>query len=233
MFLDDKLQNQVREMLAPVEKPVEMVVFTTSGIEFPGQEMGLQEETLGLLKEIAALSGHLSLEQRSIHADTEAQNLGLSYAPTLLIREKGSDRSNIRFLGLPAGYEFGTLIETLLMLGTSESKLGKKSRAEVQKITTPVRMQSFVTPTCPYCPQAVLAAYKMAYHNPNVIAEGVEASEFPLLSSRYNISGVPDTIISGATQSGATQQRVLGGQPDWAFVEAALKASEAAYEETP
>lgn len=220
MFLDEKIQGQVREMLAPIQNPVELVVFTTSGIELPGQEVGLQDETLGLLKEVVALNPNLSLEQRSLHADPEAQALGLSYAPTILLREKGSNRSNIRFLGLPAGYEFGTLMEALLMLGTGDSKLGEKSQADLQKVTAPVRMQAFVTPTCPYCPQAVLATFKMAYHNPNVIAEGVEASEFPTLSRRYNISGVPDTIISGNTQ-----QRILGGQPDRVFVEAAIKAS--------
>lgn len=220
MFLDEKIQSQVREMLAPIQNPVELVVFTTSGIELPGQEVGLQDETLGLLKEVAALNPNLSVEERSLHADPEAQALGLSYAPTILLREKGSQRNNIRFLGLPAGYEFSTLIETLLMLGTGETKLGEKSQTDLQKVSSSVRMQAFVTPTCPYCPQAVLAAYKMAYHNPNVVAEGVEASEFPMLSRRYNISGVPDTIISGTTQ-----QRVLGGQPDRVFVEAALKAS--------
>jgi len=220
MFLDEKVQGQVREMLTPISQEVEVVVFTTSGLEVPGSEVGYQDETLGLLKEIAELNHKISLLQRSLHADPEAQKLKLTHAPTVLLREKGSSRSNIRFLGLPAGYEFGTLIETLLMLGTGESKLGEKSQVEVQKITSPVRMQSFVTPTCPYCPQAVLAVYKMAFHNPNVIAEGVEASEFPTLSTRYNISGVPDTIISGANQ-----QRVLGGQPDRVFVEAAIKAS--------
>lgn len=220
MFLDEKMQGQVSEMLAPIQTAVELVVFTTSGIELPGQEVGLQDETLGLLKEVATLNPNLSVEQRSLHADPEAQALGLSYAPTILLREKGSQRNNIRFLGLPAGYEFSTLMETLLMLGTGETTLGEKSQADLQKVNSPVRMQAFVTPTCPYCPQAVLAAYKMAYHNPNVVAEGVEASEFPLLSRRYNISGVPDTIINGTTQ-----QRVLGGQPDRVFVEAALKAS--------
>ncbi len=220
MFLDEKIQGQVREMLAPIQNPVELVVFTTSGIELPGQEVGLQDETLGLLKEVVALNPNLSLEQRSLHSDPEAHALGLSYAPTILLREKGSNRSNIRFLGLPAGYEFGTLMEALLMLGTGDSKLGEKSQADLQKVTAPVRMQAFVTPTCPYCPQAVLATFKMAYHNPNVIAEGVEANEFPTLSRRYNISGVPDTIISGNTQ-----QRILGGQPDRVFVEAAIKAS--------
>ncbi|MCS7058832.1 MAG: thioredoxin family protein [Meiothermus sp.] len=220
MFLDERIQAQVREMLAPIQKPVEMVVFTTSGIALPGQEVGLQEEALGLLREVAALNPNLSVEQRSIHSDPEAQALGLSYAPTILLREKGSERNNIRFLGLPAGYEFSTLLEALLMLGTGESRLGEKSLAELQKVTSPVRMQAFVTPTCPYCPQAVLATYKLAYHNPNIVAEGVEANEFPALSRRYNISGVPDTIITGAVQ-----QRVLGGQPDRVFVEAAVKAS--------
>jgi len=220
MFLDEKIQGQVSEMLTPIQKAVELVVFTTSGIELPGQEVGLQDETLGLLKEVVALNPNLSLEQRSLHADPEAQALGLSHAPTTLLREKGSQRNNIRFLGLPAGYEFSTLMETLLMLGTGETKLGEKSQADLQKVSSPVRMQAFVTPTCPYCPQAVLAAYKLAYHNPNVVAEGVEANEFPQLSRRYNISGVPDTIISGTTQ-----ERVLGGQPDRVFVEAALKVS--------
>lgn len=45
MFLDEKIQAQVREMLAPIQNPVEVVVFTTSGLELPGQEVGLQDET--------------------------------------------------------------------------------------------------------------------------------------------------------------------------------------------
>jgi len=220
MFLDEKTQAQVREMLAPIQTPVEVVLFITAGLELPGQEVGLQRETLGLLREVVALNPNLSLEQRSLHADPEAQALGLSHAPTILLREKGSQRRNIRFLGLPAGYEFSTLIEALLMLGTGETKLGEKSQADLQKVASPVRMQAFVTPTCPYCPQAVLATYRLAYHNPHIIAEGVDASEFPTLSRRYNISGVPDTIISGVTQ-----QRVLGGQPDRVFLEAAIRAS--------
>lgn len=98
---------------------------------------------------MAALNPHLTVEQRSLHADPEALALGLRHAPTILLREKGSPRSNIRFLGLPAGYEFSALIETLLILGTGDSKLGEKSQADLQKVSSPVRMQAFVTPTCP------------------------------------------------------------------------------------
>jgi glutaredoxin-like protein len=219
-LLDEKIRAQVREILQPITQPIELVVFTKGALVLPGQdEPGLQRETVELLKEIAGLSDKITLIEKPF-SDPEAQSLGLTHAPTTLLREAGSQRANIRFLGIPSGYEFSTLLETLLMLGTGESKLPEAARQELAKVAGPVRMQSFVTPTCPYCPRAVLTAFKFAYHNPNIVAEGIEASEFPLLSSRYQISGVPDTIIQGLTQ-----QRVLGGQPERVFLEATLKAA--------
>jgi alkyl hydroperoxide reductase subunit AhpF len=110
------------------------------------------------------------------------------------------------------------------MVGTGESGLGPASVERVAELSEPVRLQAFVTPTCPYCPRAVLAAYRLALANPNVVAEGVEASEFPQLAQRYRISGVPDTVIDGPNG----QERVLGGQPDKVFLDAVLKVAGAA-----
>jgi predicted DsbA family dithiol-disulfide isomerase len=50
------------------------------------------------------------------------------------------------------------------------------------------------------------------------MGEMVEAQEFPELASRYQISGVPDTIING-------RERVLGAQPLPTFIEAVEKAA--------
>lgn len=220
-FLDQEVKEQVSQALKPVTNPVELVVYTASKLVLPGQEpAGLQEETLALLKEVAELSPHLSVAEKPIASDPEAALLGITRAPTILLREAGSTRTNIRFLGLPSGYEFSTLIETVVMLGSGQSGLGERSRVELGKLDSPVRMQVFVTPTCPYCPKAVLTAFNFAFLNPHVVAEGVEANEFPVLSDQYQISGVPDTVISGKTV-----ERVLGGQPDRVFVEATLKAA--------
>lgn len=41
-----------------------------------------------------------------------------------------------------------------------------------------------------------------------ILAEGVEAMEFPELSNKYRISGVPDTIINDAVA------RVVGAVPE-------------------
>lgn len=220
-ILDTALQQQVKDALAPLLKPVEMVVYTGSMLVIPGQDApGQQEETLQLLSEVAATSDKLTVIERSLIGDQEAAALGITLAPTTLLREAGTSRHNIRFLGLPAGYEFQTLLETLLLLGTGQSRLSTTSQQRIAAITAPVTLQSFVTPTCPYCPRAVLTAFELAYHNPQILAEGIEANEFPALSQRYRISGVPDTIISGITS-----ERVLGAQPERAFVEATLKAA--------
>jgi glutaredoxin len=66
----------------------------------------------------------------------------------------------------------------------------------LQGLTKPVNLLVFVTPTCPYCPQAVILAHQMALESPMIEAEMVEATEFPDLSMRFNVSGVPQTTIN-------------------------------------
>ena len=74
-------------------------------------------------------------------------------------------------------------------------------------------LQVFVTPTCPYCPRAVLLAHQMAMENPQMIrAEGVEATEFPELANRFNVRGVPQTVINsgaGSLVGAAPEQNLL------------------------
>jgi glutaredoxin-like protein len=220
-YLDQKTAQKVQELLAPIGYDVEMVVFTTA-LQLPGRETGHQAETVELLREVAQLNPQLRLIQESLGSE-KAQALGIDRAPTTLLREGGSARDNLRFLGLPSGYEFSTLIEALVMLGTGESGLSDQLQRELSAIAGPLTLQTFVTPTCPYCPSAVLTAYRLAYHHPQVLAIGTQASEFPGLSERWQIRGVPDTIVSGKRT-----ERVLGGQPERAFLEAALRATSAA-----
>jgi alkyl hydroperoxide reductase subunit AhpF len=73
-------------------------------------------------------------------------------------------------------------------------------------------MQVFVTPTCPYCPQAVVLAHKMAAASPLVRADMVEAQEFPHLATKYQVMGVPRTVINETThvEGAAPESMVLG-----------------------
>ena len=56
----------------------------------------------------------------------------------------------------------------------------------------------------------------MAFANPNITADAVDAQEFMDLSRRYRITGVPKTIVNETIE-------ILGGLPEADFVDAALQ----------
>jgi alkyl hydroperoxide reductase subunit AhpF len=67
-----------------------------------------------------------------------------------------------------------------------------------------------VTPTCPYCPRAVILAHHMAFASQRVTADMVEATEFPELSARYHVMGVPRSVINeNVHQEGAVPEPML------------------------
>ena len=55
----------------------------------------------------------------------------------------------------------------------------------------------------------------MAFANPNITAYAVEATEFPDLARRYQVMGVPKTVVNEEVE-------ILGALPQDAFVEQAL-----------
>jgi glutaredoxin-like protein len=99
-------------------------------------------------------------------------------------------------LGIPAGHEFTSLIRNILMVSSRDSGLSPETRTFLSKLDKPLHMQVFVTPTCPYCPQAVILAHQFAMESAFVEAEMVEAMEFPDLSNQFGVSGVPHTIFN-------------------------------------
>ena len=68
----------------------------------------------------------------------------------------------------------------------------------------------------------------MAFVNPKITAYAVEATEFPDLARRYQVTGVPKTVVND-------QVEILGALPPDAYIEEALAPFEArpAAEERP
>jgi predicted DsbA family dithiol-disulfide isomerase len=56
----------------------------------------------------------------------------------------------------------------------------------------------------------------MAFASPHITAYAVEATEFPDLSRRYRVTGVPKTIVNEDIE-------ILGALPQDAFVQQALQ----------
>ena len=202
-LLNDQIRNDVREMLSEVANPVLLVVFTQA------DQCEYCDETRELAEEVASLSEKISVEVYDFDKDGEtAKKYGIDKIPAIAVL--GAKDYGIRLYGIPSGYEFGTLIEDIRMVSSGESGLAPATRETVAKVQDPVHIQVFSTPTCPYCPQAVLLAHRLAMESELIHADMVEAYEFPQLATRYQVMGVPRTVINDTIQiEGAMPEPML------------------------
>lgn len=147
-----------------------------------------------------------------LQADAErAAELGIDKAPALVVLGGLAHTDyGVRFYGIPVGYEFASLLEAIRMVDGAHAELQPTTRAFLAQLTSPLHLQVFVTPSCPFCPRAVILAHRLAYASPYVTADAVEVTEFPELGERYHVRGVPRTMIDELVSvEGATPERML------------------------
>jgi glutaredoxin-like protein len=139
-LLNEQIRNEVRTMLADLDKPVTFKMFTQAF------ECQYCKETRELVEEVAALSDKLSVEVYDFEQDKPvADELGIDKIPAVAV--VGAKDYGIRLYGIPAGYEFGTLIEDIKLVAEGSSGLAPDTKKMVAKLTKPVRIQVFITPT--------------------------------------------------------------------------------------
>ena len=142
-LLSDQDRQVVREHLAAIQQPVTLLLFT--------QSIGAPETVLlarQVLDELASLNELIRVEEINFVLERDrAEQYGIEHIPAIVLLS-GDQDTRMRFLGAPAGYEFMSLIEAVLLAGTNDSRLLPESRARISaNVTTPTDIQVFVTPT--------------------------------------------------------------------------------------
>ena len=139
-LLRDTDMEEIRNRLKPMTSSVKLVHFT--------QELNLQygREARQLLEELTQISDKLSLETYNFLIDKEkVAEYAVDKVPATVIRN-GKDYG-LRFFGLPAGYEFAALLDTILAVAEGDSGLLPESREKLAQLTQPLHLQVFTTPT--------------------------------------------------------------------------------------
>ena len=189
-FLSELHLKQLKTDLSErLVNPVKLVVFT--------QEIECQYCTQAreLAQDLASLNDKIKVEVLDLLKDKQrASELKVDKVPaTVIIGPKGE---KVTFFGMAAGYEFNTVVKDIIQISRGETELSQETREALSTIKRPVHVQVFVTPTCPYCPGAVSLAHQFAMENQNIRSDMVEISEFPQLAIKYNVMGVPKTVIN-------------------------------------
>jgi len=141
-------QERLREAFADIRHPVTILFFTKT----LDCETCLQ--TRQIIDELPPLSDKITIDEVNLVLDAEkAKRYGVERVPALalLYSDGGApgvlNDSRIRFLGTPAGYEFMSLINAVMLVGGRESSLTESNRTRIAAVDRPVTFQVFTTPT--------------------------------------------------------------------------------------
>lgn len=188
--IDEATKREVMEIFKRMDKPVKLYVFTTEKHCLYCSEV---EEIVDKLSELA--HGRIEVAKCKCDVDTpEARELRVARHPAIVIKAEGGGL--LKYYGVPSGYEFGVLVETIMAASTGDLAMPLSVIDLVRKVEKRAHIQVFVTPTCPYCPVMALTAFKFALINENVEADVIESMEFPELVRQYNVFAVPKTVIN-------------------------------------
>lgn len=208
-LMSDAVKRQAQMLLGKLANPVRLVVFT--------QEMECEHcrENRQLAEEVAALSDRLSLEVYNFLLDREkVEEFKPERVPCLIVA--GEKDYGIRFYGVPAGFEFTTLLNTIQLVGRRDSGLQPATRERLAELKEPLAISVFVTLTCPYCPMVAGLAHRFALESDKVTADVIDAGEFVVLANLYNVTSVPKTVVN-------RQHQFEGAMPEQRFLEEVMK----------
>jgi len=143
-FLQEHFEKELKD-------PVKVLYFTQheSPLVVPGavaEECAYCRETRQLLEELTSLSPKLELSVHDFVGEAQlAEQYRVDKIPAIVIT-KGAV-NNLRYYGVPSGYEFATLIEALLDVSKGESNLSAKTKQALASLDKDVHIQVLVTPT--------------------------------------------------------------------------------------
>jgi len=194
-----------KEFAQKLVNDVKIVVFSQ---EIP---CSFCRETVEVAQELANISPKIKVEIYDFVKDQmKVKEFRIDKIPAMVVM--GAKDYGVRFYGVPAGYEFTSLIGSITDVSRGDSGLSQKTRDLLKTIDQSVHIQVFVTPTCPFCPAAVRLAHRLAIESDMIWADMVESNEFVPLTQKYGVMGVPKIVINEKLEvGGAVPEDLLVG----------------------
>ena len=146
-ILSEENQNEIKQMFSEMAGDVHLQFFTQreSPIIMPGADCPTCSDTRELLQEVVALSDKLHLEVHEVSANGNPDH-DIQRIPALVISADGV-RGKVRYFGLPSGYEFSVLIDSILDVSKAQPDLSDETMEILKGLDKDLQIQVFVTPT--------------------------------------------------------------------------------------
>ncbi|PYN76280.1 MAG: hypothetical protein DMD97_11955 [Candidatus Rokuibacteriota bacterium] len=140
-ILTERDQTAVRKEFERISGKVKLVAFSQ---ELTAADLCRQNEQL--VREVAALSEQITVEVLNLAIDRErAEAYGIDQVPAIVV--EGARDYGLRFYGVPLGYEFSNLIDSIIVASTGVPALSEDTLASLRALASDVDIKVFSTPT--------------------------------------------------------------------------------------
>jgi alkyl hydroperoxide reductase subunit F len=179
-MLDAALKEQLQGYLQRIDQPVRVRASLDQSAD--------SAEMLELLREIVALSSHLSLSE---HYDDNERT------PSFSLSGATTD-GGVRFAGIPMGHEFTSLVLALLQTGGYPAKVEAELLQQIRELPGELNFETYISLSCQLCPDVVQALNLMAITNPRVRHVMIDGALFQKEVAERQILSVPSVFLNGA-----------------------------------
>lgn len=205
------MERALSKEFEKLPKEINILLFTQTG-----KNDAFSKVAKDVIRYFQQLTDKIILKEFDFDHDL-AKKYKIGYAPTLLFEP---EKYHIRWMGAPMGEEGRTFLEVLLLIGNGKSDLSEQSAAMMATIDGKREIKTFVSATCPYCPQQAVNTLKAAIEKPEFISlEIVDIQANPELAAKYSAQSVPQVYVND-------QLIAKGAQPEELFIQSLQKMEE-------
>jgi alkyl hydroperoxide reductase subunit AhpF len=147
-ILNERVKEQLRDRFAQrLSGPVQLKLYTRPGTGRLILPSGLGCATCDDARELAEDLQASAPELIHLEVvDVTQQESEVTELPTLALGFPGQE-PRIRWQGLPAGYEFATVVDAMERISTGEHGLSEQTVEQLAAVSEPVEILVFATPT--------------------------------------------------------------------------------------
>lgn len=189
-LLNDVLRNQIKSILAMMEKEVTLVSIVDETME-------KSIEFMDLILDMASLGEKLKVEiyKKSENPEMEAK-INADKLPVVALLDENKNYSGVKFHGVPGGHELNSFILAIYNLAGPGQAIDQSLLKEIKAFDKKTNIKVVVSLSCTLCPDVVVASQRLAMENENIEAEMVELSLFEDIKRKYRIMSVPAIIVN-------------------------------------
>ncbi|MBI4787588.1 MAG: hypothetical protein HY782_11135 [Chloroflexi bacterium] len=152
-LLKESDREQLKQEFQQLQNPVKLALFTQA------LDCEYCPITQQLLEEVAELSDKIQLQVFNFAIDKDQVfEYKIARVPALAVLRVETHSHNgatqtvdrdygIRFYGVPAGYEFASLLGDIFDVSRGESGLSEQTKGALKDLRDPLHLQVFTTPT--------------------------------------------------------------------------------------